>query len=354
MVSKVARCAFTALAALAAVGCSSPPSPMSRAGLGAQPTGTAAITATVALGAASPAPAAAPTVAANRAVDLERGVAPDATPRLSTITFNMRHRDKPRELETMADSLVRDFPDLPDFILCQEVVFKKRRSGPSNTAERLADELGYHCRGTKRTSDREGLAIISRYPFAYYADRHLRSRTNGLLLGFRRVSVMGEFIVPGVGRVRVANVHLAHWGFESRVRKRQLQETLDWIALREEQVPADVIILGGDFNADPDTSTMSLVANPVTAGGLMYLDYNSDRPTKGRKGHPTRRIDYIFVAAADRDVRMVDERLLWTDGLSHPGSSSRFHLSDHVPVRHEYEIGAPVRATAVDWTDGRD
>ena len=93
-------------------------------------------------------------------------------------------------------------------------------------AAELAEELGYHSRGTKRWQNREGVAIVSRYPFVYYDERYLRARTSSLLMGFRRVSAMGEVQVPGVGRVRLVTTHLAYQPWEGRIRRRQMNETL--------------------------------------------------------------------------------------------------------------------------------
>ena len=262
--------------------------------------------------------------------------------RLSVLSFNMQHRDKPAQLAVMAERLRSDLADMPDFILCQEVLFQRsRHKGHDNTATVLAEELGYYCHGTKRRSDREGVAIISRHPFVHYSQRDLKARTSGLLLGFRRVSIMGEFLVPGMGRVRVVNVHLAHWPFEHHIRYQQLKETLQWIADRDREVPADVIVLGGDFNIQPGWSEMGLLTDSPGPGELRYLDLNSSDPTRGRPGAPRVRVDYIFVAAPDRDLRMLGERLLYKDGLlTGDGGNRRFWLSDHVPLLHEYAIGS--------------
>ncbi|MCH8343271.1 MAG: endonuclease/exonuclease/phosphatase family protein [Planctomycetes bacterium] len=266
---------------------------------------------------------------------------------LSVLSFNMQHRDKPAQLAIMAEHLESDLAQVPDFILCQEVLFgRSKRKGPDNTAAVLADSLGYYCRGTKRTSDREGVAIISRYPFDYYAHKHLSARTASFLLGFRRVSVMGEFFLPAIGRVRVVNVHFAHWPVEHHIRHRQLQETLDWIAARERDVPADITILGGDFNIKPHWDEMSLITGPNASQELYFDDFNTSAPTRGPHGRPNARIDYIFVAAAPhRDVRMLAEELLWLDGIRTGPRRSRLWLSDHVPLLHEYAIGPASSAT---------
>lgn len=252
---------------------------------------------------------------------------------LSVMTVNLWHKDRPDELKIVAEQLRKDLPQVPDFILCQEVVFK--RSGElNNTAEVLAANLGYHARGTKRTSDREGIAIVSKYPFAYYAERHLKHQTSRLLLGFRRVSAMGEFDVPSIGRVRVVNVHFTNWGFEAHIRRKQLAETLAWVEERQKIVPATVTFLGGDFNARIDWDEMDQIKE--AGGSVVYANHNSDEPSMGPVGKPNKRIDFIFVASPDRPARLVDERLLWKNGL--PKGNSRFFLSDHLAVVHTYHF----------------
>src|SRR5688500_12156557 len=79
-----------------------------------------------------------------------------AGPRIDVMTVNLEHKDRPSELKAAADYLRTELDRVPDFILCQEVMFK--RSGEhKDTAAVLANELGYESRGTKRKSDREGL-----------------------------------------------------------------------------------------------------------------------------------------------------------------------------------------------------
>jgi len=283
----------------------------------------------------------APTLAATPATDAGIGGRAGGE-RLAALSFNMQHKDNPQQLEVMAEQLAAEVPGLPDFVLCQEVLFKRaRHKGQANTAAVLADELGYYCRGTKRTSDREGVAIVSRYPFVHYESKHLKARTAPFLLGFRRVSVMGEFQVPDVGRVRVVSVHFAYQSFEHHVRRKQLTETLEWIAARQREVPAEVTILGGDFNIEPHWSELAPMWDTELTGDLRFSDWNGDEPTRGPKGNPNVRIDYIFVAASGCNLRMMGEKLLFGQKLRRRNGSGRFWLSDHLGVLHEYSIGQP-------------
>src|SRR5258706_13294015 len=89
-------------------------------------------------------------------------------PTLNVMTINMEHRDRPHELRVAADYMRDSLERLPDFILCQEVKFERDDVLAPNTAAVLARELGYDCKGTRRKSDNEGVAIISRYPVLSY------------------------------------------------------------------------------------------------------------------------------------------------------------------------------------------
>ena len=264
---------------------------------------------------------------------------PDGDACLSAMTFNMRHRNVPIQLEALAKGLRADVPRLPDFILCQEVVFgRPQRKGEENTAALLATLLGYHERGTARKNGMEGLAILSRHPFDHYDQRHLGSRDGFFSGGFPRVSVMGEFLVPDLGRVRVVNVHLAHRRSRHELRREQLRETLAWMADREREVPADVILLGGDFNIEPEWEELALVHDSAANGDLVFADHNPRVPTSGRAGNPSRRVDYFFVAAPNRNVDSVGEAILWPHGLLTSDGTARFWLSDHLLLMHVFAI----------------
>ena len=263
--------------------------------------------------------------------------AADSAQSLSVISFNMEHKDRPSQLKVVAEHMKSELSALPDFICCQEVVFE-RGGSQDNTAAVLADDLGYYCRGTKRTSDREGVAIVSKYPFTYYAARNLKSQTSPLLIGFRRVSIMGEFDVPNLGRVRVVDVHFTNWGFEHHVRRKQLAETLQWIKDRQAEAPAAVTILGGDFNAKAWWDEMKQIKQPGEFGNLAFKDFNSQANSFGLPGTPSKRIDHLFVYAPQLEPRLLEEKLFWRDGLRDGGS--RFYVSDHLLLMQRYEFKA--------------
>jgi len=264
-------------------------------------------------------------------------------PSLNVMTINMQHRDRPNELRVAADFMRDHLEKLPDFVLCQEVKFERDDVLAPNTAAVLAREMGYDCKGTRRKSDNEGVAIISRYPFLYYDELHLRAQTSPLLLGFNRVSVMGEFFVPKIGRVRVVNVHFTNWAFEHHIRDKQLAETLEWIDQRQAKVHAAITFFGGDFNAKHNWNEMKQMGEAATTQ-MAFEDYNGVDPTHGSPGSPRKRIDYIFVSSANR-LNFGGEKILFKDALKDGDSS--FHLSDHCAVMHRYTLKTPGIPTAV-------
>jgi endonuclease/exonuclease/phosphatase family metal-dependent hydrolase len=258
-----------------------------------------------------------------------------AEPSLQVMTINLWHKDRPHELKVMGNYLRTSLDRLPDFILCQEIVFDRSDDElSSDTAMVLARQLGLHSKGTQRKSDREGVAIISRYPFLYYDELHLKSQTSRLLLGFNRVSVMGEFFVPKIGRVRVVNVHFTNWKFEHHIRAKQLAQTMRWIEERQAKVHAAVTFFGGDFNAERHWNEMKPLDEIDAKGALMYEDFNTTDPSMGKPGKPNRRIDFIFVAGGRLDF--VGEKILFKDRLI--DGDSDFYLSDHVAVLHHYNL----------------
>ena len=260
---------------------------------------------------------------------------------LNVMTVNLEHHDKPFELQTVAAQLKANAAHTPDFVFCQEVLFN-RGEAEDSTADVFAKEMGYHVRGTKRTSDREGIAILSKYPIDYYDSINLKSQTSRLLLGFRRVSTMAETTVPGVGKVRLVNVHFTNWGFETHVRREQLRETLEWAAARERAAPAALTFLAGDFNAEPDFAEMALIKDRKVTGPLAFRDSNGSAFSQGGRGSPNKRIDFIFVSGANLPA-FSGEELLWKSGVPTADGGS-FYLSDHLAVLHHY-VMAPAATT---------
>lgn len=258
---------------------------------------------------------------------------------VSVLTYNLKHRDVPLQLEAVAQSLKTTCPRLPDFILLQEVMFNRpTRKGLNSTAEELASRIGYQSRGEARDGGDEGIAILSRIPFEHYDHVHLQARDALLSGGFPRVSVMGEFRVPGAGLVRIVNVHLTQRVSQVDIRTAQLRETLEWMAARQREVAADVVVLGGDFNFEPGAPEHELLRDSAANFGIDFADHNSTTATSGKIGDPYSRVDYIFIASPTKAVSSVGEGVLWRDGIPTIDGSTSFWPSDHLPLLHVFAV----------------
>lgn len=254
------------------------------------------------------------------------------------MTANLHRNTRPGDMRLFADNIRADLGDKPDFLLCQEVMFSTLGPGRS-AAGVLAKGLGYDWRGNPRGAGSiEGSAILSRHPFLYYDALTLKSSPSRWKLGFRRMSVMGEFAVPGVGRVRVVNVHFQDGPAKSANRRAQLAETLQWTAERESVAPATITFLGGDFNAAPDAAEFSALNGSDSK--ITFQNFNTLRLSKFDKEMRSciLRLDNIYVACTKGDlVQLESEEILWPEGLSDQNGSRRF-VSDHLPMMHTYSL----------------
>jgi endonuclease/exonuclease/phosphatase family metal-dependent hydrolase len=118
------------------------------------------------------------------------------------------------------------------------------------------------------------------------------------------------------------------------------------VAQRQQEVPADLTILGGDLNATPGKPELAPIADPRWAGARSVCDGNGGEPTFGGWGRANRRIDYIFAAAPGGGVTLQRERVLLAAGLGRRDGSGIFWISDHLPVLHEYAMATRTAAAA--------
>ena len=264
---------------------------------------------------------------------------PAASNCIRVLSYNTKHRDVPIQRHAVANAIKADLNPLPDFILLQEVVFgRPKKKGLDNTAAELAQLLGYECRGTAREDGMEGVAIISRCSFEHYECKHLQARDSLFSGGFPRVSIMGEFLDPEIGRIRVVNVHLAYQPSKHDTRRTQLKETLIWMADRQRKVAADVIILGGDFNIEPEWDELKMLQDAQQCGGLQFIDGNTKAFTSGDVGNIYRRVDYLFAASPQRTITSSGETVLWPNGIPTADGASRLWPSDHLPVLQVFSV----------------
>lgn len=264
----------------------------------------------------------------------------DSSARIRIFTFNILRTNGLAENEMK--SLARYFkerPDkTPDFILLQEVYsYNSKDPARAHAAAILAREMNYHVKYANKggiIGPSEGSAILSRFPFEHFDSISMGSAP---LLDSLRLAVMGEFMVPGIGRVRVVNVHLAYAPDMKKFRRSQVKQTLQWMCKRESnaETSAAVSFLGGDFNASADSGELAAIFNSAYCGFFNFQNFNTKDFTCGSKErHDKYRIDQIFVSGGPLKVQFLGETLPGKEGTESYNEEIKF--SDHVPVYHEY------------------
>ena len=267
-------------------------------------------------------------------------------PAFRLITFNLLN-DRSRWAQRRL-LVVDQFAALqPDLIALQEVT-----PTPDNNAQWLADRLGgYHVsycpfHGEKR--DREGIAILSRWPIHQAHSIELATQS--------RVAHSIEISFP-TRTLIVATTHLHWWPGESSERDRQAQQIIGWL---KPFVVDHAVIVCGDFNGVPDTRAIRLMRDhfssafalvhghepeytcptPLTVGTIRtardvwrtirrkVVAMAANNPFKPWRGT----LDYIFV---NQHVRVSDCQVV----LNQPApDDARLYPSDHFGLMAEIEV----------------
>ena len=211
--------------------------------------------------------------------DAQTDAAPDT---LTVVTLNIWHDrgDWPARLPLIVDELAALRPDV---VMLQEVLQKE---GLPNQAQTLADRLGLaHVHFVSVDSagsvKRYGNAILSTRPFVETGALKLPPFDAYRLAARVRIEVAGR-------EVDLYTTHLQNPPtVEGRgARAMEIAHLLGWIESASSGVP---VVLGGDFNAEPDWPEMQMLAGWRDLGGAGV--------TFGpATGTPARRIDYLFDA----------------------------------------------------------
>jgi endonuclease/exonuclease/phosphatase family metal-dependent hydrolase len=269
--------------------------------------------------------------------------------RIATLNLWGAREPLERRLGVAAAGLARHAADV---VLLQEV----RVGEGLHTAARLTELLGAEWGhvyapavtggpgtfGPGSPAGEEGLAILSRHPILETGHRELpEARPDE-----RRI-LLSAVIEVGGARIPCHTTHL-HWRLVDGVAREKQVVAIDE-ALHAQ--PADVQILGGDFNAAPDCDEIRFLCGRTTLAGRRtywqdaFARANPDAPgvTWSRKNpynelgwlEPERRIDYLFVTPERRGGRgrireafvILDECL---DGVC---------ASDHFGLLAEIDVG---------------
>jgi maltose 6'-phosphate phosphatase len=238
--------------------------------------------------------------------------------------------ERDARLERIADWAAGGSEDcrVVDVILLQEVVAGALAGtvNAANDLKRLLADRGINTYLSYRLANgipgllSVGNAVLSRHRILYTLARTLPFVTEEPFAGFeiplRRRVMMSRIEVPGSGKVNVYNTHLC--AFCSPVdRYRQAEVLYNFIRTVEFFTPGrDPIILGGDFNTEPDSYLYAAFTGPA---GFIDSDAGGG-PTYAVPGNkyvspfePPVRIDYLF----------------YKDWLLPPGSSQVVFTGSH-------------------------
>ncbi|MBM4131613.1 endonuclease/exonuclease/phosphatase family protein [bacterium] len=211
---------------------------------------------------------------------------------VTAVTLNLWHdqRDWPARRAVIIDTLRALRPDV---ILLQEVLEKE---GLPNQARQLADSLGcafvFASVDPPGAAKRYGNAILTRLPITSWAEVKLPP------LDDWRVAAHARLGLPD-GRALDAYVtHLHHTEEGAAIRAEQVAGLLAFIdSTRTADVAAAALLLGGDFNAEPDRAELTPVFARFT-DALAFAHPDLDLPAGATFGPATgttpRRIDYLF------------------------------------------------------------
>lgn len=234
-----------------------------------------------------------------------------------------RYRRLPERLEAFARMLEAEHVDV---LLLQEVA----RTATVRVDTWLAQRLGMAHIYTRVNGDEraigfeEGLAIMSRYPLAGAARRHLQRGSNPFV---RRMAVGAEVITPR-GRLLAVSVHL---GLSRRQNAAQFDTLRAWVG---EIVGSRQALIGGDFNAG-EASRQIGKAQRTWVDTFRKLHPDADGTTHTLFwpwGGILRRarLDYLFLHPGGRQWNLVASRHLTTPDGPH---------SDHRAVLVRLQAG---------------
>jgi endonuclease/exonuclease/phosphatase family metal-dependent hydrolase len=203
----------------------------------------------------------------------------------------------------------------PDLIALQEATPR-----PDNNAHWLADQLGgyqvVYCPKTGRKRDREGIAILSRWPI---------ERESKLEFGTQERVAQSIQVQLHARSLILANTHLYWWPGESTERNDQVGRLLDWLS----QHPAEAaLVVCGDFNGTPDSTAIKLMRGRFQSAYAARHGHEPEYtcPTPLAVQRPQTRRDYR------RALRRLLIKLL-TDRTLKPWRGTLDYIFVHQPLR---------------------
>lgn len=243
---------------------------------------------------------------------------------LEGLTYNILDSSKPKvKAEKIAQALLNNTDLNLDFVYLQEL---QGDNTPTSPEKLIAQSLGlrytrFISKGGKTSG--QGSALLSRYPFLF-ADYKVFGHRG--FIDSNRVMLAGAIEHPRLGVVWFINVHLAPFPHMVRARRGQIREVLEWIE-EKKQSPGvkkpNLIVFGGDFNAEPDWSEIELVLESGFQG------HNAPNIMTWKDKI---RVDYFFLQSSDSLVlsKHFEKKMFWH------ADNPKANLSDHAGIWHRY------------------
>lgn len=212
-----------------------------------------------------------------------------------------------------------------DIVCLQEVAEEwndARGDWASNSAkiinDRLASPYYLHTDWSHLGFDRyrEGVAILSRYPFSKYDSRYVSNSNDPYNIHARKV-VMAQIAVPCIGLINCFSSHLSWWkdGFAE-----QFANLREWADANHNR-HVNATLLCGDFNIKAGSRGYKLVVESsdyedqllATESPRVFKKIFRDRhPNWHRHLANDHRIDYIFMKNSS-EIRVTSARVVFTE-----------------------------------------
>lgn len=235
---------------------------------------------------------------------------------ITVLSYNIHHANPPSKPEFIdLQAITKVIKESgAQLVALQEVDVNTLRSGKSShQAEELAKLVGmefFFSKGIDYQGGEYGTAILSKFPILD-DQRYELPNVEGVnseprTLAVVTVEVNGE-------KVKFANTHLDFTNAENNLL--QVKKILD--IFKDETLP---VIMGGDFNAVPESASIQLLDEQFTRS------CSQDCPFTSPQQNPQRIIDYIMVSS-NSNFETIDHQVI-----------AETYASDHRPVLAVYRF----------------
>lgn len=236
---------------------------------------------------------------------------------LNVLSYNIHHCNPPSKPEVIdIDAISQILKNSnAEVIGLQEVDVYTERSGKDlHMAKVLAEKSGYpyyfFSKSINYQGGEYGTAILSKYPLY---DTITKKLPNPAKAEARSLSV-AKVKINDTLSISFANTHLDYTNLENNME--QVKEVCDYLS--QSKVP---VILTGDFNAKPNTSSINYMLN------FFEFSCMADCSFTAPASKPNKTIDYICFRNGTYKIKPLDYSVL-----------SEKYASDHLPIKARLKI----------------